>query len=105
MPVTYPQSGNRCFVPSPLVKRYRIEAADESGLWSVIHFEDNNYQRSVSIPLSIATNKVRFVPEETWGSPIVRLFSCEPVETCSAKMPELTEGVSFSSLRLAYSKK
>lgn len=101
MPCSYPQTGNRCAVPSSLVKRYRIEARDETGGWSTVYREANNYQRLVRVPLNVRATALRFVPEETWGDEAVRVFGFEPLETCDPKIPTIPEGPHIREVRAA----
>jgi hypothetical protein len=99
MPCSYPQTGNRCAVPTSLVKRYRIEARDDAGRWNTVYREVNNYQRLVRVPLDVRTTGMRFVPEETWGDEAVRVFAFEPLETYESKIPPIPDGPHFSEVR------
>ncbi len=63
--------------PSTLVRAFRIEALDAGGRWSVVHREENNYQRLVRIPLQCEARAVRFVPERGWGAASASVFSFE----------------------------
>jgi hypothetical protein len=98
MPCTYPQKGNRCLVPGSLIKRYKVEAQDESGAWSVVHREGENYQRLARVPLNVRAQAIRFVPEETWGNDAARLFAFEAVDECPMKIPGVPDGPAFSSV-------
>jgi hypothetical protein len=42
---------------------------------------------------------LRFVPEETWGDSIARIFAFEPLESCDFQIPVVEEGMPFSSVR------
>lgn len=99
MPYSYPQKGNRCLVPGSLVKRYRIEAQDESGAWSVVHREGENYQRLARVPLNVRAKALRFVPEETWGDDAARVFAFEAMDTSPTpeKLAQTPDGPAFSS--------
>jgi hypothetical protein len=99
MPCSYPQNADRCAVPSSLVKEFRLETMDDSGLWSLAHRECENYQRLVCVPLGVRVRAVRFVPEATWGDETARIFSCEPLAHCEAKMPTVPDGPHFSEVR------
>jgi len=99
MPSSYPQSGSRSRVPSSLVKRFRIEAQDAAGAWSTVYREQNNYQRLVTVPFSTKTHALRFVPEETWGADVVRVFAAEPLAAYVAKQPIVTRGAHFADIR------
>ncbi len=84
MPCTYPQKGNRCLVPGSLVKRFRLDAQDESGHWSTVFREGENYQRLVRVPLNVRAQALRLIPEETWGQGEARVFAFEPTQTSVA---------------------
>ena len=99
MPFTYPQRGNRCLVPSSLVRRFRLEALEETGRWRVMFRESENYQRLVHVPLDVRTQGLRFVAEETWGDDTVRLFSFEPTERDEGKRPAVPDGPHFAEVR------
>lgn len=99
MPFTYPQRGNRCLVPSSLVKRFRLEVLEKTGHWRVISRETENYQRLVYVPLNMRACGLRFVPEETWGADAVRIFSYEPLEMDEGKIPSVPDGPHFSTVR------
>jgi hypothetical protein len=99
----YPQSASRRAVPAALVKRFRLEAQDSAGRWSVVHREDNNRQRLVRVPLNVATTGLRLVPEAAWGGSdeAVRVFAFEPVEPGAFhdKIPAVPDGPHFSAVR------
>lgn len=99
MPCSYPQKGNRCAIPTSLVKAYRIEAKDASGQWAVVHRETANYQRLVRVPLGIQTTALRFIPEETWGDAEVRVFAFEPLATCEPDLPTAPDGPHFREVQ------
>jgi hypothetical protein len=88
MPCSYPRgrSGTSAALAS-LVKTFRIESLDADGQWRVVFRETGNYQRLVVIPLRLETRALRFVPEETWGDPEVRIHAFEPLEVCEIKAP------------------
>ncbi|PTY01196.1 FAD-binding dehydrogenase [Verrucomicrobia bacterium LW23] len=100
MPCAYPHSGGH--LSPTLVRAFRIEAAEGNG-WTTVHREENNYNRLLQIPLSVAgTKALRFVPEETWGKELARVFAFEPVATgagFSAKIPAQVDGPSFAEVR------
>jgi hypothetical protein len=99
MPCTYPHRESASAVPKSLVKAYRIEAQEPNGDWKVVFREDNNYQRLVQASLNLRTQAIRFVPEETWGDPDVRIFSFEPLEKLTAKTPVHVDGPTFTEVR------
>ncbi len=99
MPCTYPHRSGRSAVPQSLVKAFRLEAKDSSGQWKTVYRKTDNYQRLVCVPLEIEAAALRFVAEETWGDPEVRLFSFEPLATFEDKIPSHPEGPHFSEVR------
>jgi FAD dependent oxidoreductase len=99
MPCSYPHRSGRSAVPQSLVKAFRLEAKDSSGRWKTVYRETGNYQRLVCVPLEMKTRALRFVAEETWGDPDVRLFAFEPLETLARKIPVQPEGLHFSEIR------
>ena len=98
MPCSYPHRSTRA-VPASLVKAYRIEAQESGGEWKVVFREDNNYQRLVYASLHVRASALRFVAEETWGDPDVRLFAFEPLGTYTSKQPDVVEGPAFAEIR------
>ena len=86
-------------MPKSLVKSYRVEAQEPGGEWKVIHRESENYQRLAYAPLQVRTKALRFVPEETWGDPEVRLFGCEPLEVWPGKIPNYPDGPTVVEVR------
>ncbi|HEX7009326.1 MAG TPA: FAD-dependent oxidoreductase, partial [Phycisphaeraceae bacterium] len=98
MPCSYPQRGDRCLVPSSLIRQYRLEAMDAHGQWQTIHRESNNYHRLVRLPLAVQTKGLRFVPEATWGDEAARLFAFEPVTHSDAVPPPVAQGPAFSEV-------
>jgi hypothetical protein len=96
MPCSYPQYSEKSRVPASLVKSFRIESLDNSGNWTTVHREENNYQRLVKVPLQLSTRALRLVPESTWGfTAEVRIFAAEPVEKIAAAMPPAEIGPAF----------
>lgn len=79
----YPMLCNKYFemepfgFPQTMVKAFRLEYRDNNGEWQTALREENNYQRLVKGDLSISTDAIRFVPEETWGSEDAHLFAFE----------------------------
>ncbi|MCR5382589.1 MAG: FAD-dependent oxidoreductase, partial [Lentisphaeria bacterium] len=64
-------------VPPTLVKSFRLEVKDATGLWKTVWETTTNHQRLVMIPLDCDGCAVRIVPTETWGAPSCRLFAFE----------------------------
>jgi hypothetical protein len=98
LPCSYPQKGDKPRVPTSLVKRFRLEALDESGRWTVVHQECENYQRLVRVPLSLQTAGLRLIPEETWGEKTVAIFAFEPAEVLMDKITPIPDGPHFSAV-------
>ncbi|NQU44657.1 FAD-dependent oxidoreductase [bacterium] len=73
MPCQYPLDLPINEVPGTMLKRFRIEAKDDSGQWQVAAHVEGNYQRLVYVDLDVQTTAVRFVPEETWGGDTARV--------------------------------
>jgi len=99
MPCSYPHSAAVCAAPKSLVKSYRVEVQARGGEWEVVYRESENYQRLARVPLQVRTRALRFVPEETWGDPEVRLFGCEPLEVWPGKIPNYPDGPTFAEVR------
>ena len=75
MPCSFPPNSKNQVVPESMIKKFRIEAQDESGKWSTALMVDNNYQRLVKIETDITAFALRFIPEETWGSEKAHMLS------------------------------
>lgn len=73
----YPLETEPKTVPETLVKAFRIEAKDINGNWNVVYSEKNNYQRLIKADLKVETSAIRLIPESTWGSEKVKIFSWE----------------------------
>ncbi|MDR3710861.1 MAG: FAD-dependent oxidoreductase [Capsulimonadaceae bacterium] len=99
MPQSYPQHGSHSRVPASLVRKFRIEARNEGGLWNTVFREDNNYQRLVTPALSLEASALRIIPEETWGDKEVRIYSIDPLEVFEPKIPYVKQGDRFAAAR------
>jgi len=100
MPCTYPhREAGTCAVPKSLVKAYRLEAQDAKGKWKVVFRESDNYLRLVHAPFLVRTQALRFVAEETWGDPEVRVFGFEPLSTFTGKVPPYPDGPTLTEVR------
>ncbi|MGL1893705.1 MAG: FAD-dependent oxidoreductase [Spirochaetaceae bacterium] len=67
-------------VPGCLLKEFVIEIEDKNDIWTEIYKAQNNYQRLVSISLSITTKAIRVKPIRTWDdSSIMKIFSIDIV--------------------------
>ncbi len=75
MPCSYPINSKNLTVPATIIRKFRVEAKNESGQWNTVLSIDNNYQRLVNIKTDITTFAARFIPEETWGSEKAHLFA------------------------------
>jgi hypothetical protein len=99
MPCSYPHRTSSSAVPKSLVKSYRVEARKSDGEWEVVYRESENYQRLAHARLQVRTTALRFVPEETWGDPEVRLFGYEPLVAWPGKIPDYPEGATIIEIR------
>lgn len=99
MPCSYPHKNSGCSVPQSLIKSYRLEALDAAGQWTTVYRETGNYQRLVHAPLNVETRALRFIPEETWGEPLARVFAVEPLATFPGKIPSYPDGPTFAEVR------
>jgi hypothetical protein len=98
MPCSYPQKGNRCIVPPSLIKDFRLETLDESGVWSVAAHIQGNFQRLVRVEIGASARALRLIPESTWGAPQARIFAFEPLGSFPTKIPVTTVGPHFSEI-------
>lgn len=71
----YSQDDDPWIVPDTMTKGFRIESQRQDGHWDVVFREANNYQRLVRVPLKLQTQRIRLVPETTWGAEQVRIFA------------------------------
>jgi hypothetical protein len=62
-------------VPDVMPKTFRIETLGSDGAWHTLHRVQNNYQRLVRVPVGRATQGIRFVLEETWGSETTNIYA------------------------------
>ena len=72
---SYSRDDDPWIVPDTMTKGFRIESQRQDGDWDVVFRETNNYQRLVRVPLKLQTNRIRLVPETTWGAEQVRIFA------------------------------
>jgi NAD kinase len=77
MPCYYSLDQEPYKVPDVMVKSFRIEIKDANGNWVTCKRIENNYQRLVKLDVCAEAMAVRFIPEETWGSDEVHVFSFE----------------------------
>lgn len=71
-----PENCPDSYVPTSLVRKYRLEAFSENGEKSIFEVS-NNYQRLNYVPIKMSVTKLRLVPTETWGAPDFSVFSFE----------------------------
>jgi hypothetical protein len=64
-------------VPATLVQAFRLEALDGQGRWHIVAQEKSNRRRLVNLSLDVNSRAIRFIPESTWGDPVVRVFGFE----------------------------
>lgn len=64
-------------VPETLIREFRVDILDESGLWKTVCLEKESHQRLVYVPINTVTNAVRFIPLSTWGTDKCHLFALE----------------------------
>lgn len=74
-PCYYPLNSEPAVLAESLVKSFRLEVRDERGEWNIVHENNDNYQRLVTVELDTVTTAVRFVPTATRGSELAHLFS------------------------------
>jgi len=92
MPRSYPQKARGPRVPASLVRAFRVEARDASGHWSTVARSEDNHERLVRLPLGVATDAVRFVPEQTWGADVARVFAIDAVERFDVRGSDVPDG-------------
>ena len=63
--------------PATLVKAFRLLAQTADGTWTEAARLTDNHQRLVRIPLTVETDAVRLVIDETWGEERTRVFGFE----------------------------
>ena len=61
--------------PETMVKDFRVEYLDDNGNWKLLKRVEGNYQRLVRLDVDIITTAIRFIPEKTWGSEKVHVFT------------------------------
>jgi len=99
MPVVYPQRGDVNRVPGSLLRAFRIEAQDETGVWRTVRRVEENYQRLVVVPLGVRAVALRLIPEATWGGKEARIFAFEPLALYAPRIPDVPDGEAFTAAR------
>lgn len=97
MPCSYPLKGDRCTVPTHLVKQFRLEA-HRDGAWETVYREAQNHQRLVELDLNVRATSLRLLPESTWGADSCRVFAFEADDEPQRKRPETPRGPTFQEL-------
>ncbi|MEI8197124.1 MAG: hypothetical protein WCI73_14595, partial [Phycisphaerae bacterium] len=92
MPCSFPLKGNQGGVPASMIRKYRIEACQADGSWSVIYRAADSYQRLARIPLNVRTQALRVIPEETWGVTEARIVSIDALAEMPAPIGEVPAG-------------
>ena len=92
MPCSVPLKGNRCGVPSSMVRNYRVEVRNADGSWRTVCREQDNHQRLVRLPVAAHTTSVRITPESSWGDEAMRVFSIDLLERTPERIGVAPEG-------------
>ena len=71
----YPLNQPPRTVPPSLVRAFRLQALDAQGHCRDLVTVEGNYQRLVRVPLAETAHGLRWVPLQTWGAPVARLFA------------------------------
>jgi hypothetical protein len=61
-------------VPAVMPRTFRIETL-RNGTWRTLRRVQNNVQRLVRVPIGQATQGIRWVLEETWGSELTHIYA------------------------------
>lgn len=77
MPCRYPLAGQNFTLPATLVKSFRVEIKISDAPWELLHEENDNRRRLVVLPVEKSVTAIRWTGLETWGDPMLRLFSIE----------------------------
>ncbi len=77
MPCNFKLNETNYHVPETVIRRFRVEYRDQSGVWAELFQVDNNYQRLVRLDCNVEAVAVRFTPLETWGAEKAQVFSWE----------------------------
>jgi hypothetical protein len=105
MPCTYPHREKGAAIPASLVKNFRLEVQTPNGEWKTLHHKKENHRRLVTLTVNLEISALRLVPEETWGTEKARIFSFEPLENMTDKIPNYPQGPTFEEVRATISKK
>ena len=63
------------YVPTTLLRAFRIEGVRPDGANETLYESQDNHRRLISVPVDGVYAAVRLVPLATWGDPLARIFS------------------------------
>ena len=63
------------YVPTTLLRSFRIEGLRPDGTAETLYESQDNHRRLISVPVDGVYAAVRLVPLATWGNPLARIFS------------------------------
>lgn len=63
------------YVPTTLLRAFRIEGVRPDGTNETLYESQDNHRRLISVPVDGVYAAVRLVPLATWGDPLARIFS------------------------------
>jgi len=84
MPCRYPLGAMPVVMPKSLVRSYRVEIMNVDGVWQELHREVENRRRLIVLPVGREIRAVRWIGEQTWGHPKLRVYA---FEACAEKLP------------------
>ena len=70
-PLNWPDT----YVPTTLLKAFRIEGITLDGTTVTLHTESNNHRRLILIPTTGTYTTIRLIPVASWGCDKARLFA------------------------------
>ena len=63
------------YVPTTLLRAFRIEGVRPDGTNETLYESQDNHRRLISVPADGVYAAVRLIPLATWGDPLARIFS------------------------------
>lgn len=63
------------YVPTTLLRAFRIEGVRPDGTNETLYESQDNHRRLISVPVDGVYAAVRLIPLATWGDPLARIFS------------------------------
>lgn len=63
------------YVPTTLLRAFRIEGVRPDGTVETLYESQDNHRRLISVPVDGVYAAVRLIPLATWGDPLARIFS------------------------------